>query len=169
MKRVAKKFPKQLLDMPFKVDYRIKVPVYCDLEIDGGRGDFVLSNVEGVIQIKVLESKAKLDLIGGTVLATIGSGSADITIPTSSWRGRNVDVQMAKGTMSVHLAPNLNANVDASVLRTGQIENALEFLKPRVPRVKFTDKLINAKSGNGGAALSFTVGDGTIKLARIRN
>lgn len=169
MKRVGKKFPKHLLAMPFRVDYRIKVPVFCDVEIDGGRGDLALSNVEGVIQIKVLESNARLDLIGGTLLATIGGGSADITIPTSNWRGRNVDVQMAKGEMRVRLAPNLNANVDASILRTGQIENAFEFLKPRAPRVKFTDKLISAKSGNGGASLSFTVGDGTLKLARIEN
>lgn len=167
MKRVAKKFPKNLLNMPFKIDYRIKVPVYCDLEIDGGRGDFLLSNVEGAIQIKLLESNAKLDLIGGTVLATIGGGSADVTIPTSSWRGRSVDVQIAKGDLNVHFAPNLNANVDASVLRTGRIDNLYEFLKPRQPRVKFTDRQIAAKSGSGGATLSFTVGDGTLKLARI--
>ncbi len=39
MKRVAKKFPKNLLGLPFKIDYVIKVPVYSDVEIDGGTGD----------------------------------------------------------------------------------------------------------------------------------
>lgn len=164
LKRIGKKIPKELANMPFKIDYRIKVPVYCDLEIDGGRGDFNLSNVDGAIQIKFLESNAKLDLIGGTILATIGVGSANITIPTSSWRGRSVDVQMAKGAMNVHFAPNLNANVDAAVLRTGQIENAYEFLKPRESQIKFTARKIAAKAGSGGAQLSFTVGDGTLKL-----
>jgi beta-xylosidase len=41
MKRVAKKFPKNLLTMPLKIDYVIKVPVYSDLNIDGGRGDLI--------------------------------------------------------------------------------------------------------------------------------
>jgi hypothetical protein len=36
-------------------------------------------------------------------------------------------------------------------------------LKPRV-RPKFTEKSMAAKAGNGGAPLSFTVGDGTLKL-----
>lgn len=170
LKRAGVKVSKELAAMPFKVDYRIKVPMFCDLEIDGGRGDFSLANVEGAIEIKFLEStNAKLDLIGGTISATFGGGNADITIPMSSWRGRSLDVQMASGAISVHFAPNLNANIDASVLRSGRIENLYEFLKPREPRLKFTDKKINAKSGGGGAMLSFTVGDGTLKLARIEN
>ncbi len=168
MKRVAKKFPKNLLAMPFKIDYHIKVPVICDLEIDGGNGDLTLSGVEGAMRIKVLESNAKLNLIGGTIVATFGSGNVDIKILTRSWRGRDADIQLANGTMNIQFAANLNAEVDATVLRSGQIENSFSILKPR-SRTKFTDKLITAKSGNGGAKLSFTVGDGTLKLATIEN
>lgn len=168
MKRVAKKFPKNLLAMPFKIDYHIKVPVICDLEIDGGNGDLTLSGVEGAMRIKVLESNAKLNLIGGTIVATFGSGNVDIKILTRSWRGRDADIQLANGTMNIQFAANLNAEVDATVLRSGQIENSFSILKPR-SRTKFTDKLITAKSGNGGAKLSFTVGDGTLKLAKIEN
>ena len=47
MKRVAKKFPKHLLGLPWKIDYRIRVPALCDLEIDAGRGALSLSGVEG--------------------------------------------------------------------------------------------------------------------------
>jgi DUF4097 and DUF4098 domain-containing protein YvlB len=169
MKRAAKKFPKNLLNMPFRVDYYIKAPVFCDLEIDGGRGDLNLSKVEGAIQIKVLESNAKLDLVGGTLTATIGSGNVDVTIPTSIWRGRNADVLLAKGNMNVFFPQNLNANVNATVLRSGQIENSYKFLKPREQRAKFTAKSIAAKSGNGGATLSFTVGDGSLKLGAFEN
>ncbi len=166
MKPLAKKFPKNLYNMPFRIDYRIKVPLFCDLEIDGGRGDFNLSGVEGAIQIKILESNAKLDLVGGTLAATVGSGSVDVTIPTRSWRGRSVEVQLAKGNVNVFFAPNLNANVSAAILRSGQIENSYALLKP-LERAKFTEKSVVAKSGGGGAALSFTVGDGIIKLAAI--
>ncbi len=167
MKRAAKKFPKHLYNMPFRIDYRIKVPVYCDLTIDGGRGDLNLSNVEGAIQIKVLESNARLNLIGGTVIATIGSGSADVTIASRGWRGRSAEVSLAKGDMNVFFAANLNANVNATVLQSGRIENNYDLLKPREAKTKFTDKSMAAKSGAGGAALSFTVGDGTLKLSPL--
>src|SRR5215210_5234621 len=62
VKQVAKNFPKKLIGMPFRIDYQIKVPIYCDLNIDGGRGDLNLSAVEGAIIIKYLESNARLKL-----------------------------------------------------------------------------------------------------------
>ena len=167
MKRAAKKFPKNLLAMPFKIDYKIKVPVYCDVNVDGGRGDLNLSNVEGMVRINYLESNAKLNLIGGTVVATVGKGDVQVVFPNRSWRGSSADVQLAAGTMSVQLPLNLSANIDAKVLRVGQIENALTaVLKPR-DRTKFSEKSMQAKAGVGGAALSFTVGDGTLKLMEI--
>ncbi len=166
VKSVAKKFPKNLMEMPLKIDYKIKVPTYCDLEIDGGNGDLTLSNVEGAMRIKVLESNAKLNLVGGTILATFGKGNVDVTIPNRSWRGRSADIQLATGIMNVKFPPNLTAFVYAQVLRTGQIESSYDLLKPR-ERAKFTDKSINAKAGNGGAQLSFTVGDGTLKIGEI--
>ncbi len=164
MKRAAKKFPKNLLGLPFTINYTIKVPVYCDLEIDGGKGDLTLSKVEGALKINYLETNAKLNLIGGSVVATFAAGTIDIVIPNRSWRGRSADVQLATGTMNVQLPLNLNANLDAEVLRNGKIENSLTNLKP-LNRTKFTEKLITAKAGSGGAPLSFTVGDGTLKLS----
>jgi hypothetical protein len=68
--------------------------------------------------------------------------------------------------MNVWLLPNLSAEIDAKVLRNGQIDNSYNTLKPR-DRTKFTSKLIAAKAGNGGANLSFIVGEGTLKLSEI--
>lgn len=163
MKRVAKKFPKNLLGLPFKIDYVIKVPTYTDLQIDGGKGDLILSNVEGAMRINFLESNAKLNLIGGSIVATFGIGAVEVVIPNRSWRGRSADIQLASGTMRVQLPLNLNANLDARVLRGGRIENALTNLKPR-DRAKFTEKSISANAGSGGAFLTFIVGNGTLKL-----
>ena len=65
VKKFDKKFPKYLLEMPFRIDYKIKVPFYTDLEINGGKGDFTLSNVEGAMRINLVESNAKFNLVGG--------------------------------------------------------------------------------------------------------
>lgn len=163
VKRLAKDFPKKLLAMPFKIDYHIKVPVFTDLEIDGGKGNFELINVLGAMRIKFLESNAKLTLTGGAVMATFGTGAVDVNITAPSWRGQMADIQLANGTMNVQMPISMNAEIDASVLRTGQIENDFGLLKPR-DRTKFTEKIMLARAGNGGAQLSFTVGDGTLKL-----
>ena len=163
MKRTAKKFPKKLLGMPFRIDYKIKVPVFSDLEITGNRGDLNLKTVEGAMRISFAETNANLKLSGGTIVATFGKGDVTIEILSRSWRGRNAEIQLASGNLNVLLPLNLNAELDASVLRTGKIENGYAALKPR-ERTKFTDKLMNAKIGNSGVRFAFTVGDGTLKL-----
>ncbi|MEP6902881.1 MAG: hypothetical protein ABJA66_14100 [Actinomycetota bacterium] len=168
MKRTAKKFPKTLLGLPFKIDYKIKVPRYADLNIDGGSGDFSLSGVDGEVFVKYLNSNAKINLIGGSLQATFGAGTVDVTIPTRSWRGRFADIQLASGTMNVQLPLSFNAEVEATVLRSGQIENSFGELKPKLRDVKFTDKSISAKAGVGGVPLKFTVGDGTLKITAVK-
>ncbi|MCW5960770.1 MAG: hypothetical protein KIS76_11470 [Pyrinomonadaceae bacterium] len=166
LKTVSKKFPKRLLEMPYRIDYKIMVPAFSDLEIDGGTGDLIIKNVEGTMRINYLESNADLELIGGTVTAAFGKGIVDITVPVSSWRGRTLDVQLISGEMNVNLLENLNAEIDAKILKTGSISNQFENWEKR-DRTAFTDKLINAKAGGGGSRLTFSLGAGTMNLRRI--
>lgn len=168
MKRAAKNFPKTLLGLPFRIDFKIKVPAFCDLEIDGGKGDFVLSKVDGTMKINFLNSNAKLNLVGGMLNATFGEGTVDVSIPTRSWRGRFTDVQLAKGDMSIVLPVSLNAEINASILSSGKIENSYNYLKPRERKSVFTEKSIVAKAGAGGVTLNFSVGSGTLKIAEVK-
>jgi hypothetical protein len=165
VKTVDKKFPKELMGNAYRIDYVLKVPRYSDLEIDGGVGDLTVSNVEGALKLNYLETNAKLDLVGGGVLAVFGKGDVDISIPNRSWRGRSADVQLAMGTMSLNLPTGLNAEFDATILKTGKIENAFEGFKPRVRKQEFTEKSIAAKAGAGGIPLKFSVGEGTMKIS----
>ena len=164
-KKFWKKFPKNLVGLPFRIDYTLSVPQYCDLEIDGGKGDLSITGVEGSMKINFLESNAKLELRGGVTTATIGAGTVEITTPERGWRGRGLDVQIAKGNLSATFPANLSAELDAVILRTGLIDNRIKGLKPRIRQAVFTDKSIVAKAGNGGAPIKLTVGDGTLKLA----
>ncbi|HQX56382.1 MAG TPA: hypothetical protein PLP07_10670 [Pyrinomonadaceae bacterium] len=163
-KKLWKKFPKNLLDLPYQVNYTLSVPRYSDLEIDGGKGDLNISGIDGALRINFLDSNAKIELKGGTTTVTIGTGTADLTIPSNGWRGRSVDFQMVKGDLTVHLPSSISAEIDAVILRTGKIENLFPGLKPRVRKGEFTEKSIVAKAGNGGIPIKFTVGDGTMKL-----
>jgi hypothetical protein len=163
LKRIAGKLPKNLLLMPFKVDYRIKVPSFCRLEIDGGQGDLQISKIIGAMRINFLRSNAKLDLEGGIITATFGSGSVDVSVNSRVLPKSNFDVQMADGTINVELTNNIDAEFSGKILRTGRIENASNLLKPPT-RAKSTEKSIAARVGKGGGRLSFVVGDGTIKI-----
>jgi hypothetical protein len=167
IRQLDKKFPKALLEMPFRIDYVIKVPQYCDLIINGGKGDLAISGVEGAMKINFLESNATLELVGGATTAIFGSGTVDVRIPTAGWRGRPTEIQIASGTLNVTLPTSLNAEVDATILRTGKIENSFEGFKPRVRKAEFTDRSIAAKAGIGGVPLKFTVGDGTLKITEM--
>ncbi|MEP7149001.1 MAG: hypothetical protein ABI857_08970 [Acidobacteriota bacterium] len=169
IKKLGKKLPKQLLGLPFRIDYVIKVPQYCDLQIDGGSGDLVISGVEGTFRLNYLETNAKLALKGGGIIAVFGKGTVDLTVPSASWRGRFVDVQLASGEMNIHLPNGVNAELDATILRTGKIENDYSGLTPRVRKAEFTDKSIVAKSGLGGPSLKFTVGDGTLTINSLES
>jgi hypothetical protein len=164
LKKAGAKLPKKLFGLPFRIDYEVKVPQYCDLQIDGGSGDLTISGIEGTMKINYLNTNAKMALVGGSVTATFGAGNVDIVVPVRNWRGRFADVQLATGNMNIYLPPNLSSEIDAVVLRTGGVENAFTDFKPRSRNVKFTEKSIIAKSGNGGIPLKFTVGDGTLKL-----
>lgn len=169
MKQLGKKFPKQLLGLPFRIDYVIKVPHYCDLQVDGGRGDLTVSGIDGTMRLNYLETNARIDLVGGGTTGVFGKGTVELTVPSVSWRGRFADVSLATGDMKVVLPNGVNAELDATILRTGKIENGLTELKPRVRKAEFTDKSIVAKSGSGGIPLKFTVGDGSLKISSLQS
>lgn len=166
LKRAAKKFPKRLRGMPCRVDYTVKVPLFSDLVIDGGDGDFDLSGVEGSMRIKFLTTKARLALTGGAIQATFGKADVEVVIARRSWRGRFAEVLLVSGRLNVILPNRLNANLKAKVLRAGKIENGYRDLKASRGTV-LTEKNIDAIAGNGGASLSFTVGDGNLKIKSV--
>jgi hypothetical protein len=165
MRRVGKDFPKRLLGLPWKIDYQLRVPAATDLEINGGRGAINVNGVEGAIRITSPQSDADLTFSGGIVSAIIALGTVRLHIPVRSWRGAGADVQLASGDLIVDLPAGFNGDIDASVLRSGKIENNYSGLESR-ERPGLTDKTIRGRAGAGGASFKFTVGDGTIHIRR---
>lgn len=165
MKRAAKNFPKRLLNLPWKIDYRLRVPINTDLEINAGHGPVKLSGVEGAMRVSATESETELTLTGGTVSATVTAGVITLNIPVRSWRGGGADIRIASGTINVELPPGFSGDIDAEVLRTGKIVNTYEGLAVR-EKPGITERTVRARAGAGGAYLRFTVGDGTVNIKR---
>ncbi|MFN0277948.1 MAG: hypothetical protein ACKVRN_05025 [Pyrinomonadaceae bacterium] len=166
-KKLWKKFPKNLMGLPLRIDYIISVPRFCDLEIDGGKGDLSITGVEGSLRINFLETNADILAGVGATNITVGSGSVTVALGVNGWRGRAANISIGSGDLSVKLPSSASAEIDATILRTGSIENLLPDLKARDRKIPFTEKSIMAKVGVGGSSLKFTVGDGTLKLMRL--
>ena len=163
MKRNTKNFPKALIGIPWKIDYVIKMPALTDLEIDGGVGAVNLTGVEGALELNVLKSDANLSLTGGLVALTVQSGTINLTIPGRGWHGLGAEFRLASGTLNVDLQSGFSADINADVLRLGEIKNSYPSLEPR-DRNSITPRSVRARAGSGGATLNLTVGDGTIVI-----
>ena len=163
--RTAKKFPKTLLGLPWKIDYRIRVPVLTDLEINAGRGPISIAGVEGNIRVSAAESETTLKLSGGDLAATIAVGKLSLSIPSRSWRRGGADIRVALGEVTVELPPGFNGDLDADILRIGQIDDSYGGLEAR-EKPGLTPQKMKARAGAGGALLKVTVGDGKINIRK---
>lgn len=164
MRTVAKKFPKTLLGLPWKIDYRIRVPLSIDLDINAGRGPVSIAGVEGNIRLSATESEANLKVSGGTLSATLAVGKVKLTIPARSWRGVGAELRLAAGEITLEIPTGFSGNIDAEVLRAGKIEISFDGLEPRGRGQ--TPQKIRARAGAGGPHFNLTIGDGTIYIKK---
>lgn len=165
MKRTAKNFPKKLLNLPWKIDYVLRVPVNTDLEVNAGHGEVKLSGVEGALRVSATESDTALTLSGGVVSATVTAGSISLSIAARSWRGGGADLRIASGTINLDLPPGFSGDIDADVLRTGKIVNVYEGLTAR-EKPGLTERTVRARAGAGGPYFKLTVGDGVVNIRK---
>ena len=165
MKRTAKNFPKNLLNFPWKIDYRLRVPANTDLEINAGHGPVKLSGVEGSVRVTATESETAFTATGGILSATVTFGVINLSIPSRSWRGSGADIRIASGTINVDFPPGFSGDIDAEVLRTGKIVNTFDALTSR-EKPGITERIVRARAGAGGPFFKFTVGDGTVNIRK---
>ena len=166
MRPFAKKFPKNLFGLPWKIDFHIKVPALTDIEIDAGIGPLKMSGVEGAMRVNALQSDAQLSLTGGYFSGIIQRGAVAVTVPVRSWHGLGMSLQLAGGTLDVALATGFSGDIDATILRFGEIKNDYNGLGALEGGAN-NPRLLAGRAGSGGAKLSFTVGDGTINIRQL--
>jgi hypothetical protein len=165
LKRAARDLPKGLAAMPWRIDYHVRVPASVDIELYTGQGALKVAGVEGALRINAGDGPADFTLAGGDVEATLRSGAVSVRVPARSWRGRGMSLRLASGDLNVELPAGFSGDLDAEVLRAGRVENSYAGLDPR-ESTKATERSLRGRAGAGGAPLSFTVGDGTIRIVQ---
>lgn len=165
-KKIWKKIRKDLLALPFRIDYVVRVPYFCDLSVNGGVGSLNIAGVEGAIKASMVNSDATISLRGGSLSLTVGTGKVDLSFPERNWRSGLVDVELSNGQLNAILPFNLSADIDATAVSSGVVKNLIADLKPRRSDAPFTENQVLGKLGNGGIAIKFLVGNGDIELAR---
>lgn len=165
MKRVARDFPKKLLAAPWRIDYRLRAPAVVDLQISTGRGPLTLANLDGSVRLDAGGGAPSLfTLAGGDFEGNIAAGPVTLRVPSRSWRGRGLTLRLIGGDLTLELPAAFDGDIDAEVLRNGRVENTHPGLAPRDDAPAPTERSLHARAGNGGATLSLTVGDGTLRI-----
>jgi hypothetical protein len=165
MKRAAKNFPKKLLNLPWKIDYRVKVPAVTDIEINAGHGPVSIAAVEGALRLSATESETLLMLGGGVVSATVTAGNVRFVVPVRSWRGGGADIRIAAGVLTVELPAGFSGDIDGEILRSGKIVDGFGGLQAR-EKPGITERVVRARAGAGGPYFKFTIGDGTLNFVK---
>jgi len=165
MKRVAKNFPKKLLNLPWKIDYKIRVPAVTDVEINAGHGPVSISGFEGALRLSATESETLLSVGGGVLSATVAAGNVRFIVPVRSWRGAGAEIRIAAGVLNVELPAGFNGDIDVDILRSGKIVDTFGGLQSR-QKPGITERVMRARAGAGGAFFKFTVGDGTVNFIK---
>jgi hypothetical protein len=96
----------------------------------------------------------------------IQKGTVNFAIPARAWHGLRAEIKLASGNLNVDLMPGFNGDINAEVLRTGEVKNLFPGLEPR-ERNSIGPRSVRGRAGSGGAMLTFTVGDGTIQIGAV--
>ena len=165
MRTAAKKFPKELLGLPWKIDYRIRVPMAIDLDINAGRGPVSISGTEGDVRLTAADSETDLRLGSGSLAATVATGKVKLTVPGRSWRRGGIDLRVAAGEITIELPAGFSADLDGEIIQSGQINYAYPGLEER-EKPGLTPRRMKGRAGAGGAFINLTVGVGNININR---
>lgn len=85
----VKDFPKQLLTMPWRIDYVVWVPEYTSLSVEVSDGETLVEGISGIISVANTHGDIRLTNISGATQVTASAGSLTIATRDRSWRGGN--------------------------------------------------------------------------------
>jgi len=105
--------PKDLLRMPWRIDYVVWVPEYTAVAIEVNDGDALVDGVNGIISVVSAHGDVRLSNVAGATRATAAGGNIVITTHDRGWRDGNLSAT-AFGNVTLTAPSGFSAYLTAS-------------------------------------------------------
>jgi hypothetical protein len=149
----------RLRSAQWRIDYALRVPRYCDLDLRLGDGNITIKGVEGVVNFNGRRGEVRLEHLGGTVYGAMGEGAAEIVLSERSWRGRGLDLSLGRGEIRLRVPEVYNAELAASAGA-----EAIDVRYPLGAREASGARSLHTNIGSGGALISLTSVAGKVRV-----
>jgi hypothetical protein len=151
----AKRFPKALATMPYRVDYTVRVPEYTSVQLGVVDGDVEVAGVYGEVDITSVHGAVSVRNVGGFTKVTAVDGNVALATADRTWRGGGTDIATANGNISFEAPAEFGAELDAKARDGVWFEGA---------RVGEEGKEVKGTLGRGGSRLRLAAPAGSITL-----
>jgi hypothetical protein len=145
----VKGFPKELMAMPWRIDYVVYVPEYTTVAVEVNDGDATVDGVNGIISVISARGDVRLTDIAGATRATAAGGSIAIATHDRGWRDGNLSAS-ASGNVVFTAPAGFSARLTASAPGGVTITDA--------EQVRNLGGDYENDVGAGGASVTFVAG-----------
>ncbi len=160
---VADGLASPLLRLPYRIDYKLSVPEYTDLEITVFDGELALSDIYGGIVFMVQRGQVHLNGVAGTVVGRLATGQARVELNGRSWRGTGLDLRVGVGDILLSVPRGYAADVALAASAPLDIRYPLDRGSETPFDLPFGAQA-RGRFGVGGAELRLATGRGTIRV-----
>lgn len=145
-------------DVPYGVNYDIKIPKNLNLKITTVNGGINISGTESVVDFSIENGGAVLNNLAGDVSGKIDNGSMTIRLAGKQWNGGGLDAQIGNGNISLLIPKDYSARLETGT-RWGSLVSEIGDVKQSVKNNNLSFDI-----GNGGATLKVLTGSGNIQI-----
>ncbi|WP_058866803.1 hypothetical protein [Chloracidobacterium thermophilum] len=152
-----------LLRLPYRIDYKVVVPEYTDLEIAVFDGDLSLADIYGGIVFTVQRGRVVLSGVAGTVVGRLATGTVRVELNGRSWRGSGLDLQVGVGDIVLSVPRGFAADVALAASAPLDIRYPINRDADIPPDSPFGLRT-RGRFGVGGAELQLMTARGTLRV-----
>ncbi len=144
----------------WSVSYRASVPHNSDLTLKAMNGSISLQDVTGELHLSTLNGSVTLAHVGGSVAARTVNGGIKAQLAGSRWDGEGAELRTTNGAIDLSIPADYNAVLEAATTNGGVSVDFPVTVTGRIGR------RLNTVLGEGGATISATTTNGTVKIRR---
>ena len=145
-------------DVPYSINYDIKIPKNLNLKITTLNGGINISGVESLIDFNVDNGGAVLSQLAGNVSGKINNGSMTIKLAGKQWNGDGIDARIGNGNILFLVPKDYSARLETGT-RWGTLISAIGNVKQSLK-----ENNLNLDIGSGGTTLKVLTESGNVQI-----